>query len=902
VSRYSDHSTIGGQVLAHRVRMMMQNWNVIWLVGRLSFLGSFLFYLINKWNSSSIWNYFVCLKATYRSNMTTLPSTLFSHSYFKFGSGKWKEVSDYVIATGEPCLFFKASFEDSLSFALKLSTCISIAAMLLMVLFNKYFGKSLSDGKELISGHEYVKGTKIRKYIRHKSDIILADIPYPKGTECRHTILTGTTGSGKTNVMIELLDQIATKNEKIVIVDTVGTYLNKYYDESRDIILNPLDGRSISWSFLNECQDEILLKNVAACLIGNGENSQDKFWEEAAKIVFQETAKKAIKEGKSTDEFLNLLLKVSLKEMQNYLEGTYGHGLMDERADKMAISVRAMLINAISVFDILKESSDGNFSIRKWIASDKNGLLFLSCRPVERASLTPLITAWLSIATESLMRQENCCQDSPTTEAIGSKILKFGTKQISDQTSRLSRCWFFIDELHNLNRLPRIETSLAEIRKYGGCFVIGTQMISQLNRIYGHEVARTITGLCGTKIVMGIPEPDTAKYMSSFLGEKEEVSASEAISYGANTMRDGVNIAQKTEKKQTVPYAEIMNLTPGEAFIKFSGIAVVAKTKFKLHEHGHQKPCQQDMATSVRLLDLSTFSEKYSKFFGDYLKLSGMNFSEVVFERPFYIWGNDDSINQTVGQLLTDMRISKRKGIVFEEGDFLFEHLAEKDDILINPLRKNGLSWDFLGDLRHSQNISGFAKNIKTECAEIEDLIAYLIGLDINTKEFFQILCFAPFKQIKSILMPFVNIEDNEDTFIKIRSRIAKELHCFKALISKRKEFSFSEYYGSNKSVLWLSCGGDVHLQALTPFMEKIITPETIKIVMGKKLIQHASNTIIINHFFENSRELSDCNKLLLSETNNAQQLVQSFGETVTHISSGNRLFKPHNVEDVLLR
>ena len=146
------------------------------------------------------------------------------------------------------------------------------------------------------------------------------------------------------------------------------------------------------------------------------------------------------------------------------------------------------------------------------------------------------------------------------------------------------RTWFFIDELHNLKKLPKIETFLAEVRKYGGCFVIGTQMISQLNAIYKHEITRTITGLCGTKIIMGIPEPDTAKYMSGFLGEKEEISTSEGISYGANTMRDGVNIAQKTDKKQTVPYWEIMNLKIGEAYIKFSGVDIITKVQFELHE------------------------------------------------------------------------------------------------------------------------------------------------------------------------------------------------------------------------------------------------------------------------------------------------------------------------------
>lgn len=168
---------------------------------------------------------------------------------------------------------------------------------------------------------------------------------------------------------------------------------------------------------------------------------------------------------------------------------------MDIRAEKMALSVRTTLINSVSIFDILKESSPKNFSIKNWILTPQercHGLLFLSCKPEERASLIPLITSWLSIASEALLHS------SPTTK----------------------RTWFFIDEIHNLKRLPGIETSLAEIRKFGGCFVIGTQMISQLNKIYSHDVARTIAELCATKVIMSIPEPETAKYMSGFLGEK----------------------------------------------------------------------------------------------------------------------------------------------------------------------------------------------------------------------------------------------------------------------------------------------------------------------------------------------------------------------------------------------
>jgi hypothetical protein len=46
VSKYSDHTTMGGQVLAHRFRMMAQNWRIIGL------WDTSAEYSLSLWNSS----------------------------------------------------------------------------------------------------------------------------------------------------------------------------------------------------------------------------------------------------------------------------------------------------------------------------------------------------------------------------------------------------------------------------------------------------------------------------------------------------------------------------------------------------------------------------------------------------------------------------------------------------------------------------------------------------------------------------------------------------------------------------------------------------------------------------------------------------------------------------------
>lgn len=50
MAKYSDHSTIGGQVLAHRIRMIKQNANIIFNAGKIGFLVGYIATLFVKFN------------------------------------------------------------------------------------------------------------------------------------------------------------------------------------------------------------------------------------------------------------------------------------------------------------------------------------------------------------------------------------------------------------------------------------------------------------------------------------------------------------------------------------------------------------------------------------------------------------------------------------------------------------------------------------------------------------------------------------------------------------------------------------------------------------------------------------------------------------------------------------
>ncbi|WP_369068189.1 type IV secretion system DNA-binding domain-containing protein, partial [Burkholderia gladioli] len=59
------------------------------------------------------------------------------------------------------------------------------------------------------------------------------------------------------------------------------------------------------------------------------------------------------------------------------------------------------------------------------------------------------------------------------------------------EATHSERLWYFYDELPTLQKLEIMKLAVTNIRKFGGCFVIGFQDFSQLFQIYGEHLART---------------------------------------------------------------------------------------------------------------------------------------------------------------------------------------------------------------------------------------------------------------------------------------------------------------------------------------------------------------------------------------------------------------------------
>ena len=236
------------------------------------------------------------------------------------------------------------------------------------------------------------------------------------------------------------------------------------------------------------------------------------------------------------------------------MEGTVAQSIVDPENPKTALSVRAMLTANLSALEFLPDEGKP-FSIREWISDeDRDGFLFLTSRGDQHASLRGLISTWLEIAVNAML---TLAQDDGR------------------------RIWVILDELPTLHQVPSLQPGLAESRQFGGCFVLGVQVASALRDLYGRNGAETISGLCGTRVVLAAPDRDTAQWSADSLGRSEIEEVAEGYTYGANTIRDGVSLTPRRELRALALPSEIMRLANLEGYLKFPGPFPVASIRLK---------------------------------------------------------------------------------------------------------------------------------------------------------------------------------------------------------------------------------------------------------------------------------------------------------------------------------
>src|SRR5579863_8623466 len=85
------------------------------------------------------------------------------------------------------------------------------------------------------------------------SRLTLAGVRVSLREETKHFKMLGTTGTGKSTAIHELLEAALRRGDRAVIADPDGGYLRRFYDSNRgDVILNPFEPASARWDLFGE--------------------------------------------------------------------------------------------------------------------------------------------------------------------------------------------------------------------------------------------------------------------------------------------------------------------------------------------------------------------------------------------------------------------------------------------------------------------------------------------------------------------------------------------------------------------------------------------------------------------------------------------------------------------------
>lgn len=555
----------GGQVFLHKIRMFSQ---VFFRTLHVSMFIGILIAIFLNWSAGQKvdWDGFLSYRkakvtiewdTAFANIKKTIERDTYHVTYInaKSGNNIWEDINPHNITRMH--LFQKAD-QDGWNFLVSVSWLagsITVGCFILVFLIWSRFGSALKEEKKKDGSAEVLTSAQVRlklRSLRLASDFKIGKMPLVKDMETRHFLVTGSTGSGKTNLMHNLLPQIEAKQQPAVVIDQTGEMIAKYYNEERgDIIFNPFDARSKSWDFWDDCASRTELERFSKILIGfnrkqSGSHS-DPFWENSAEAVFNASIEYLRPSNASIKTIANMVCYSDLEYLKTVLRNSKAGRYLSADAKQTAASTVSVLASNAKPLTYLHDVDKGNsFSMKKHfsnIANGSNAWLFLATKPSSRELTLPLIACLTELALSQLM---------------------------NTGVDRDRKVWFIIDELAALGKLPALPTLMAEGRKYGACVVGAMQSLNQLYSNYGHYDGSTIFGQFGTSFFFRNTEPAIAKMVSEMCGSETITRHQKNTSFGANTFRDGVSYSEQQQKKAIVEIDDLASLAVGQCYMLIS--------------------------------------------------------------------------------------------------------------------------------------------------------------------------------------------------------------------------------------------------------------------------------------------------------------------------------------------
>jgi type IV secretory pathway TraG/TraD family ATPase VirD4 len=364
--------------------------------------------------------------------------------------------------------------------------------------------------------------------------LTLAGVGIAAADETKHFKLIGTTGTGKSTAIRELLGAALARGDRAVIADPDGGYLAHFFNRYRgDVVLNPFEANSVKWDLFAEIQNSYDIEQLAAGLIPACDDPSSSEWRGYARTFLTAVLRHCQTRGwRDTENVWRLLTVASAEELRPLVAGSPAQPFLDPDNARMFSSIRSVSASAVAAFEHIQSQRASPFSVRAWVRERTlPGVLFLPYKAGQIPALRSMIAAWMRLAIFEAMSQAE---------------------------GRDQRLWFVVDELDALGAIDGLKDALVRLRKFGCRCVLGFQSIAQVSSTYGQSDAQTLVENCGNTLILRCSSSEnggTAQFASRLIGDREILRRqhSRGSDDGALSMRGARRSRSFTEQYTTEP-------------------------------------------------------------------------------------------------------------------------------------------------------------------------------------------------------------------------------------------------------------------------------------------------------------------------------------------------------------
>src|ERR1700678_1455138 len=197
------------------------------------------------------------------------------------------------------------------------------------------------------------------------AQLSFAGIPVRLCDETKHFKVLGTTGTGKSTAIGELLAGALERGDRAVFADPDGGDRARFFDRYRgDVVLNPFEPCSLKWDPFAEIHNAYDIEQLAGSLIPDTHDRAAGEWRAYAR-TFLGAVLRSCRTSNRGDcaELWRLMSEASSEELRPVVAGTPAQPFLDPENARMFGSIRSVAVSALAALEHVARQRAAPFSV-----------------------------------------------------------------------------------------------------------------------------------------------------------------------------------------------------------------------------------------------------------------------------------------------------------------------------------------------------------------------------------------------------------------------------------------------------------------------------------------------------------------------------------------------------------